>query len=117
MAFEKAAAAVREGDGALASIQWHALDESLLLEVAEVSVTHVERGIARVAQVALGDDTKRPHGRQRARVGAVQAIVAIAVANQLAVGSARKIEVTREDVERIDGAAIALARFALALVI
>jgi len=48
-AFEKAAATVCEGDGSLTSIQWHALDESLLLEVAEVSVTHVERGIARVA--------------------------------------------------------------------
>ncbi|MDP3208984.1 MAG: hypothetical protein Q8M65_07530 [Rhodoglobus sp.] len=118
MAFEETAAAVRQGDGALASIQGHALDESLLLEAAEVSVTHVERGIARVAQVALGDDTKRANGRQSAHVGAVQPTVATAVANQFTFWSTREVEVTREDVARIDGAAIILAttRVAVALV-
>ncbi len=94
MSFEERAAAVGKGDCTVLVIHRNALDEPLPFEVAEVAIADVKRCISRVVQIALGDYAKCADGRQRARVGATQAVVAIAVADQLALGSARQIEVT-----------------------
>jgi hypothetical protein len=68
MSFEERAAAVRKGNGPLLVVNRHALDEPLLFEPAQVAIAHVKGRIVSVAQVPLGDDPKRAHGRQRARI-------------------------------------------------
>jgi hypothetical protein len=89
----------------------------LPFEVAEVAIADLKSRITPVAQVALRDHSKCAYRRQRASVGAVQVIVVIAVTNQLALGSARQLEITREDVARIEGAAgvLAVARGSVAI--
>lgn len=60
MAFEQAAAALRQRDRAFLFIHGHALDESLILEVSEIANT-----AARVTKIALRDHPKRPDGPER----------------------------------------------------
>ena len=54
-----------------------------------------------VAEVTTGDHSEGADGRERARLGAAQGVLAIAVANQLALGSTRQVDVTRERVARL----------------
>lgn len=109
VSFEKRTSAVCEGNRPVLVIHRNSLDEPLPFEVAEVAIADLKSRITRVAEVALQDHSKCPYRRQRASVGAVQAIVVIAVTNQLALGSAGEFKITREDIARIGGAAIVIA--------
>ena len=64
-----------------------------------------------VAEITTGDHSKRADGRERPRFRAAQRVLAIAVANDLALESARQIEVAREGLARVvaDGRARASA--------
>jgi hypothetical protein len=62
VAFEQAAAVLGQRDRAFLFIEGHALDESFVLEVSEIA-----RAFARIAKIALRDDPKRAHGRERPR--------------------------------------------------
>jgi hypothetical protein len=106
MPLQQPATVLRQRDGALVLVQRHALDESLVFEMAEI-----ERFVSRIAEVALRHDPKRPDGRQRSRFRTVQRVLAVAIVHLLALGSTRQIDSVQEDVARIATAiVIALAR-------
>ncbi len=67
------------------------LDESLLPEVPQIAGTWIERAALLVMEIGTGDHSKRANRRERARFRAAQRVLAIAVAHDLAVGSARQV--------------------------
>lgn len=63
VAFEQAAAALRQRDRAFLFIHGHALDESLILEVSEIA-----GALVRVTKIALRDHPKRADRAERPRL-------------------------------------------------
>jgi hypothetical protein len=90
MVLQEAATTLRESHRAVVAVQRDSLDESLIFQVAYVC------GLARTPEIALRYDPKRPDGRERPRVRAVEHIVTVPVVHQLSFGSARQIEVPHE---------------------
>jgi hypothetical protein len=68
VAFEEAAASVRERHRVFTCVQRHALDEALLFEVIEISIANFESRVA-VAQVPLGYDAESANSRECAHIG------------------------------------------------
>ena len=65
-----------------------------------------------VPQVTTGDDPKRTNRRERARFGAAQRVLPIAIADELAFQSAWQVEIPHEHVARM----ISLPRVSIAWV-
>jgi hypothetical protein len=113
--FEQAAPVVCKGHGTIAPVEGDSLNESLVFEMAQIALANVERGIARVAQIPLRYDPKRPDGRQCSRIRSPQLVVAVAVVNQLALRSSRQVEIAHEHVARVHSAIVdSNARFTIA---
>jgi hypothetical protein len=85
---------------------WHtdALHQALFAQVTQVAGTRIERTIMMVCEVTTGDHSKRADGCQRTRLGATQRVLAITIAHEFSVASARQIEVTRERLAWIEHA-------------
>ena len=64
------------------------------------------RVVSKVVEIAFGDDAERADGRQRAALGAVDPVDAVALADRPTLAAARQIEVLREDVARVDAVAL-----------
>jgi hypothetical protein len=60
-----------------------------------------------VAEVTTGDHSERAHGGQRARLGAAEAVLTIAIVHDLSVSPARQMNVAAERVPRL---AVAILR-------
>ena len=77
-------------------------------------VPDVERVVPWIAQIAFRDNPKRPDRRVCARFRSVQRVVAVAIGHELAIGSARQIEIAHEHIPRIDATiVIPIARFTI----
>ena len=113
VALQKAAAILRQDDRVVA-IARHAdgLDQPLFAEMPQVARARIGRSIVVVSEVTTGDHSKGANGRQRARFRAAQGVLAVAVANDLPLQSARQVDVPRERVARLP---IALTTVAVAL--
>jgi hypothetical protein len=64
------------------------VDEAQLAEVAELGIPRVQRPIVAVAEVLGGDNSECSDGGQRATLRAAQHVLAVAIEDSLAVGSA-----------------------------
>ncbi len=102
---EQAAASIREHQGAMPAVQWHMLNQPLLLEVAQIG-SLVVRGITWVPQVARRHHPKRTDRRQRSRVGTFDRVIAVTLMNQFPVTAVRQVEIAHEHVARVEAAAI-----------
>jgi hypothetical protein len=102
MALEQTAAVLRQRDRAFPFVEGHALHETLPLERPDIIPT-----VARIAQIPLRDDPKRPNGGERPRFGSLQGVVTVAIAHELAIGPVWQIKMPSEHVSRIERAIIA----------
>jgi hypothetical protein len=102
---EETAASFGEHHSAIATVQWHTLNQPLLFEVAQIG-SFVERRIAWIAQVALRHDPKCTDRRERSRVGTVERVIAVALMNQLPLTAVGQVEIAQEDVARVEAAAL-----------
>ena len=84
----------------------------LFAQVSQVARAWIGRAPIVVSEITTGDHSECANGRQRARLGAAQGVFAIAVANALALWSARQVDVTGE---RIRDLAIALSIVAISV--
>jgi hypothetical protein len=73
----------------------------LLAQVPQITRTRIERSIAVVAQITTGDHSERADGRERSWFRAAQRVLAIAVADDLALVSTRQVQIARGRVTRI----------------
>src|SRR5262249_25495517 len=64
------------------------LDETLLAEVPQVTGAGIERPVVVVAEITTGDHSEGTDGRQRPRFRAAERVLAIPVANDLALEAA-----------------------------
>jgi hypothetical protein len=67
----------------------------------KVRLTWIVRLVSRVAEIALSDYSKRPNGRQRSAVLAVQFVPMIAVHDDLAFESARQFQPVEKHIARV----------------
>src|SRR5262249_50659924 len=80
MAVQQVPAAIREDDGDLLSaFERHGADQAFLAEMAQVTLTEIERLAVVVSQVVRRHHPKRPDRCQGARFGSAEAVMAIAV--------------------------------------
>ena len=94
MALEKAAAVLGQTDRMVA-VSGHArgLDQPLFAQVSKVAGSWISRAAVVVAEITTGDHSERTNGRERSRFGAAQGVLAITVANELALWPARQVNV------------------------
>ncbi len=99
--FQEAASGGGEPDGVVARAgHAHGLDQSLFTQVTQVATADIRRPVQVVVEITTGDHPERTNGRERARLGSPQRVLATAVAHDLAIGSARKVHVPFEHVTR-----------------
>jgi hypothetical protein len=102
MPIQQVSAAIRENDrDVLPAFERHGPDEAVLAEMAQVTLTEIERLAAVVPQIVRRHDPKRPNGRQGAGFRAAEGVMAIAVPDDFALGPAGEPQFLREDVARI----------------
>jgi hypothetical protein len=96
MALEKAAAVLGQADRMIA-VPRHArgLDHPLFAQVTQVARAWIGGAAIVVAEIATGH-AERANGRERSRFGAAQGVLAITVVNELAVWSARQVNMSAE---------------------
>ena len=92
--------AVGQGNGAVLRADRRRANQPVVLQTLEGSLRAL-RVVAKVMKIALGNDSKRPDGRQRAAFLAVDLVHSVALANRSSLTSARQVEVLREDVARV----------------
>jgi hypothetical protein len=111
VALEEAAAVLGQADRMIA-VPWHAcgLDQPLFAQMPQVARPRVSRAV--VAEITTGDHSERANGRERARFRAAQCVLAVSIVDQLAIASARQVNVA---CERIPDLGIAFARVAVAV--
>ena len=97
---EEVAPAVGQGNGAVFGAERRRANQPFVLQMLEAS-SRALRVVAEVVEIAFGNDAKRADGRQRAALGAVDLVDAVALANRPALASARQVEVLREHVARV----------------
>ena len=101
------------------------LHEAFALEVSEITAAWVQCLAVSVSQVAGGDDTESPDGREGARFGTAQPDFVVAGSDPLALGTARQmrslVNTSRGSKQRgrasLMTAAAALAQFASVIVL
>jgi len=109
MVLEQLASAVSQHDGSVLTVECDAFDQPLAFEVSEVALAELGLPVTPVTQIPFRHDPKGTDRRQRPRLGAVERIVSIAVADQLSVRSSRQVEVARKHVSGIIPAALVVA--------
>src|SRR5258708_2460904 len=102
-------AALRQGHGTLAAVKGHKPRQALITQMPKVRLARIVRLVWRVAQIALSDHMKRADGRQRSAVLAVQFVPMIAVHDDLAFESARKLQAVKKHVARVAVARIPIS--------
>src|SRR4051812_14864423 len=113
MTFEQAASALRKRQDSLAPVEGHTPDQALITQVSMAVV-------ARIAQVALRDNSECADGREGAAVLAIELVGAIAlVDHNLALETAWQVEPFDE---RVSGVVVAVSSpvmiaFSVALVL
>ena len=65
--------------------------------------------IVMISEITTGDHSKRTDGRERPRLGAAQGVLAVTVAHDLPLESARQLEIARERLARIERAVACVA--------
>ena len=97
VALEEAAPVLRQAHRMVA-VPWHArgLDQPLFAQVSQVARAWISRAPIVVSEITTGDHSECTNGRERPRLGAAQGVLAIAVVNQLALWSARQVNVASE---------------------
>jgi hypothetical protein len=113
MALEETAPLFREGHCRIA-VAWHAggFDQPLFTQVPEVAGARISAAAVVVAKITTGDHPERANGCERSRLGAAQGVLAITVANHLALRPTRQVHVARE---RVPGLPIAFTTGAIAV--
>jgi hypothetical protein len=85
------------------------LNQSLIAQVPQITVTRVGLAPGVVAQLTRGNNPKRAHGGQCARLRSPQRVLAVPrVVHDLALASTWQIEIAHEDVAGIEIARIAI---------
>jgi hypothetical protein len=97
MAFQEAPACPGQRHR-LVSVPGHArgLDQPLVAEMTQVARAWISRAAVMVSEVTSGDHSKGTDRSERTRLRAAQGVLTVAVADKLALQSARQIEVPRE---------------------
>jgi hypothetical protein len=101
---EQLAAAVGEHDAAVAFVQRHPLQQTLVAEMVQAVGAWIERV---VAQVALRHNAERADGREGAAVLAVQLIGLVVIPDHIPLEPARETQVLEQQVARIIRIAVA----------
>ncbi|PYQ78897.1 MAG: hypothetical protein DMG03_27255 [Acidobacteria bacterium] len=73
----------------------------MFAQVPQVTGSRIERSIAVISEITTGDHSKNANRCERPRFGTAQGVRAIPVAYDLALASARQIQIAREGVSRI----------------
>ncbi len=104
MRFEDVAPSVRQDHGDIAvAIQRFGSDQTLLPQMPQIACPWVGRTSIVVAQVAGGDNPKRPYSRQRPRFRNAEHVLAMSgVVNNLSFMSTGQVEFAHEHVTRIE---------------
>jgi len=72
------------------------LDQPLFAEVSQVARAGISRAPIVVSEITTGDHSEYTDGRERSRFGTAQGVLAIAVVNELALRSARQVNLSGE---------------------
>src|SRR5437773_10180314 len=94
-------AALGQRHGTLAAGKGNEPRQALVTQMAKVKLTWIARLVARVAEIALSDDSKRRNCRQRSAVIAVQFVPMITVDDEFAFESARQFETVEKHIARV----------------
>src|SRR5919106_4838261 len=94
----KEAAAVLRQAHRMVAVSGHArgLDQPLFAQVSQVARPGIRRASIVVSEITTGDHSERTNGRERPGFGAAQGVFAIAVVNELALWSARQVNMSAE---------------------
>jgi hypothetical protein len=97
VALEEAAPVLRQAHRMVA-VSGHArgLDQSLFAQVPQVARAWISRAAVVVAEITTGDHSERANGCERPRFGAAQRVLAISIVNELALWSARQVNMSAE---------------------
>jgi hypothetical protein len=114
--FENVPALLGEHDGHVPmAIQALRSDKPFLPQVSQITRSRIGGAAVVIAEVARRHDPKRADGRERAAFRSPQRVLAVAgIVNDLAVRSARQIEVAHKHVARIE-AVVSIARLAITI--
>ena len=119
MRLEQVLAAVRQDDRNIStSLHRNSPDESFFSKMPQITGVRISFAPVMVVQVARGDHAKRSHGRQRARLGLAQGVLAVSVVDPLTLVCARQVQLAHEHVARIARfsiASVAIARVVVAI--
>ena len=77
------------------------LDQPLFAEVSQVAGPRISRAPIVVSEITTGDHSECTNGRERPGFGAAQGVFAIAVVNELALWSARQVNMSAECIRDI----------------
>jgi hypothetical protein len=113
VALEEAAPVLRQAHRMVA-ISGHArgLDQPLFAEVPQIAGPWISRAPIVVSEITTGDHSECTNGRERPGFRAAQGVVAIAVVNELALWSARQVNMSAECIR---GLAIAFSIVAVSV--
>jgi hypothetical protein len=97
VALEEAAPVLRQAHR-MVTVPGHArgLDQSLFAQVPQVAGPWISRAPIVVSEITTGDHSECTNGRERPGFGAAQGVFAIAVVNELALWSARQVNMSAE---------------------
>jgi hypothetical protein len=98
----------------MVAISGHArgLDQPLFAEVPQIAGPWISRAPIVVSEITTGDHSECTNGRERPGFRAAQGVVAIAVVNELALWSARQVNMSAECIR---GLAIAFSIIAISV--
>ena len=97
MVFEQAAAFLRQRDGIFTGAGHpNRFDQPFLAEMPQIAGARIGGTIVVIPKITTGDDPKRTNGRERARFRAAQRVLAVAIADELAVHSAWQTQIASE---------------------
>ena len=88
------------------------LHQALFAKVSQVAGSWISRAPIVVSEITTGDHSERTNGRERPGFGAAQGVFAIAVVHELALASARQVNMSAE---RIRDIAIAFSIVAISV--
>jgi hypothetical protein len=97
VALKEAAPVLRQAHRMVA-VSGHArgLDQPLFAQVSQVARPGISRAPIVVSEITTGDHSECTNGRERPGFGAAQGVFAIAVVNELALWSARQVNMSAE---------------------
>ena len=113
VALKEAAPVLRQAHRMVA-VSGHArgLDQPLFAQVSQIAGPWISRAPIVVPEITTGDHSERTNGRERPGFGAAQGVFAIAVVHELALWSARQVNMSAECIRDL---AIAFSTVAIAV--